>query len=418
WYMGGPLLNYLENVQVANDRNLMDFRFPVQHVLRPNASFRGYVGSIASGILRKGDEIVVLPSHQRTRIKSIDTFDGSLEEAFPTMPVVLTMESEVDISRGMVLAKPNNMPAIGNVLESMVVWMDEVPLQIGAEYLLKCNTQNIPVRIRSVRYKYNVNELTRMSSESLNLNEIGRVEVVLQRPLIYDSFRRNKAMGAFILIDRNSNATSGGGIILDQVSETVPEERYIFSENSSVSAVQRQTLFGHKPATIWLTGLSGSGKSTIAKLLEAKLLEKNIHTCILDGDNLRHGLNSDLGFSPEDRAENIRRVAEVAKLMNDAGLVVIAAFVSPYRKDRTLARKVIGEGYVEVFVDADVKTCRKRDPKGLYAKFDAGKFTGLTGVDAPYEVPEGPALRLKTEKETVEQSVEEILKLVTKMVRL
>jgi len=412
WYKSGPLLNFLENVPIANDRNLMDFRFPVQNVLRPNASFRGYAGSVVSGIVRKGDEIVVLPSRQRTRIKTIETFDGNLEEAFPPMPVVLTMEDEVDISRGMVLAKPNNMPAMGNVLESMMVWMDDVPLRIGAEYLLKCNTQEIPVRIRSIRYKYNINELTRLPSDSLKLNDIGRMELVLQRPLIYDSFRRNKQMGAFILIDRNSNATSGGGIILDQKVEEVPEKRYIFKEQSTVTPIQRQALFGHKPATIWLTGLSGSGKSTIAKLLEYKLIEQGVHAYVLDGDNLRHGLNSDLSFSPEDRCENIRRAAEVARLMNDAGLVVIAAFVSPYRKDREQARKTVGDGFLEVFVDADVETCRMRDPKGLYAKFDAGKFTGLTGVDAPYEVPEKPDLQLKTKEECVEESVEKVLKAV------
>ena len=417
WYKSGPLLNFLENVPIANDRNLMDFRFPVQNVLRPNASFRGYAGSVASGIVRKGDEIIVLPSRQRTRIKSIETFDGSLDEAFPPMPVVLTMEDEIDISRGMVLAKPNNMPAMGNVLESMMVWMDDVPLRIGAEYLLKCNTQEIPARIRSIRYKYNINELTRLPSDSLKLNDIGRIELVLQRPLIYDSFRRNKQMGAFILIDRNSNATSGGGIILDQKVEEVPEKRYIFKEQSTVTPIQRQVLLGHKPVTIWLTGLSGSGKSTIAKLLESKLMERGVHAYVLDGDNLRHGLNSDLGFSPEDRCENIRRAAEVARLMNDAGLVVIAAFISPYRKDREQARKTIGDGFVEVFVDADVETCRMRDPKGLYAKFDAGKFTGLTGVDAPYEVPEDPALHLDTERYSVEKTVETVMEFVIKLVK-
>lgn len=412
WYKSGPLLNFLENVQIANDRNLMDFRFPVQNVLRPNASYRGYSGNVASGIIRKGDEIVILPSHQRTRIKHIESFEGHLEEAFAPMPVVLTTEDEIDISRGMVIAKPNNIPTTGNILESMLVWMDVSALKIGAEYLLKCNTQNIPAHVRSIRYKYNINELTRLSADTLLLNEIGRVELILQRPLIYDSFRRNKQMGSFILIDRNSNATSGGGIILDQKVEDIPEKRYIFNEESTVSTMQRQLLFGHKPVTIWLTGLSGSGKSTIAKLLEYMLIEQGIHTYVLDGDNLRQGLNSNLGFSPEDRCENIRRAAEVAKLMNQAGLVVIAAFVSPYRKDREQARKIVGDGFVEVFVDADIETCRKRDPKGLYAKFDAGKFTGLTGIDAPYEVPDKPDIWVNTECESVEKAVEKVLGVV------
>lgn len=412
WFMAGPLLNYLENVHLANDRNLIDFRLPVQYVIRPDSSFRGYAGSIASGIVRKGDEVIVMPSRQRTRIKSIDTFDGEIEEAFSPMPVVITTEDEMDISRGMVIAKPNNTPSIGNEIESMIVWMDDVPLQAGAEYILKCNTQSIPVRIKSIRYKYNINEITRLDSDSLNLNDIGRVQMILHRPLIYDSFRRNKPLGSFILIDRNSNATSGGGIILDQVVENVrekSEKRYIFKENGGVTTEQRQTLFGHKSVTIWLTGLSGSGKSSIARLLESKLFERGIHTYILDGDNLRHGLNSDLGFSPEDRCENIRRAAEVARLMNDSGLMVIAAFVSPYRKDREQASEIIGKDFLEVFVDADIETCRKRDPKGLYAKFDEGKFSGLTGVDAPYEEPEKPSLHLKTDDQTVEESVERIL---------
>jgi len=420
WFMGGPLLNYLENVQIANDRNLIDFRFPVQYVIRPDASFRGYAGSIVSGIVRRGDEIMVLPSRQRTHVRSIETFDGKLDEAFSPKPVVLTMEEEVDISRGMVLAKPNNVPSTGRILESMVVWMDESPLKIGAEYLLKCNTQSVPAYVKAVRYKYDVNELVRQPSETLALNDIGRVELSLQRPLIYDSFRRNKAMGAFILIDRNTNATSGGGVILDQVSEdhrSATGERFLSEENSLVNAERREKMLGHKPATVWLTGLSGSGKSTIAKLLELKLTEQNIHAFVLDGDHLRHGLNSDLGFSPEDRSENIRRVAEVAKLMNDAGWVVIAAFISPYRKDREQARRIIGDNFMEVFVDAGIETCKKRDPKGLYAKFEAGKFTGLTGVDAPYEVPEDPVLHLNTEEESVEKSVERVMGFVIKRVR-
>ena len=416
WFMGGPLLNYLENVQLTNDRNLIDFRFPVQYAIRPNSRFRGFAGSVVSGIIRQGDEVVVMPSRQRTHVRSIETFEGNPNEAFAPMPVVLTMEDEVDISRGMVLVKPNNIPSVGNYMESMLVWMDDSPLKIGSEYLLKCNTQTIPARITKVRYKYNVNELTRLDSESLSLNDIGRVEISLQRPLIYDSFRRNKSMGAFVLIDRNTNATSGGGVILEQVVDKDKEPRFLSEEKSLVTSENRAVLMGHKPATIWLTGLSGSGKSTIARLLEKKLMERGVHTYVLDGDNLRHGLNSDLGFSPKDRCENIRRAAEVAKLMNDAGLAVIAAFISPYRGDRKEAARIIGSGFLEVYVDADIETCKKRDPKGLYAKFDAGKFAGLTGVDAPYEEPKDPLLHLKTEEETVEESVEKVLNRVMKVV--
>ncbi|MCK9625782.1 MAG: sulfate adenylyltransferase subunit CysN [Bacteroidales bacterium] len=416
WFKGGPLLNYLENVQMTNERNLIDFRFPVQYVIRPNYKFRGYAGTIASGIVRKGDEIIVLPSRQKTKIKSIETFNANLDEAFSPSAVVLTTEDELDISRGMVLCKPNNLPSIGKVLESMILWMDDATLQIGEEYLLKSNTQCVPMRVKKVRYKYNVNELTRISSQTLSLNEIGRVEMVLQRDLIYDSFRRNKEMGSFIIIDRNSNATCGGGIILEQVVDPIHEKKYLSEEKSMVTAERRKNLFGHKPATIWLTGLSGSGKSSIARLLELKLLERNIHAYILDGDNIRHGLNSDLDFSPEDRCENIRRVAEVARLMNDAGLVAIVAFISPYKKDRKAASQIIGNDFFEIYVDADIETCMKRDPKGLYSKFNEGKLKGLTGIDAPYEIPENPALHIVTNKKSVEDSVLLVLDLVLKTI--
>lgn len=423
WFKDSPLLNYLENVRMTNDKNLMDFRFPVQYVLRPNSTFRGYAGSISSGIIRKGDDIIILPSGKKTKIRSIETYEGTLDEAFVPMPVVLTTEDEVDISRGMMLAKPNSIPSIGNIIETMIVWMDDTPLKTDNEYLLKSNTQTIPVRIKTIRYKYNINNLTKSSADSFNLNDIGEAEIILQRPLIYDSFGSNNITGSFILIDRNSNATSGGGIILDSIvtddtavvsstTEQKLEKRYIFIEESSITATQRESLFGHKTVTIWLTGLSGSGKSTIARLLETKLFEKGIHSYILDGDNLRHGLNSDLGFSPEDRSENIRRVAETAKLMNDAGLVVIAAFVSPYEKDRENARKIIGNKFVEIYVDADIDICRARDPKGLYAKFDAGAFTGLTGIDSPYEVPDKPDLHITTESETAEESADKLFTLV------
>ena len=335
------------------------------------------------------------------------------------MPVVLATEDEMDISRGCVLAKPNNIPLTARLFEAMMVWMDDTPLKKGSEYLLKGNTQSVPAVIKNIRYKYNMDQLTRLSAEELSLNDTGRIEIVLQQPLIFDSFRRNKAMGSFILIDRNSNATSGAGIILDQIAEDINEqqessskEMNIHREESLVTAEQRNTLSGHKTLTIWLTGLSGSGKSTIAKILESSLLKKNIQAFILDGDNLRHGLNSDLGFSPQERRENIRRAAEVAKLMNDAGIVVIAAFISPYKKDREMAAGIIGDKFLEVFVDADIETCKKRDPKGLYAKSGAGRLSGLTGVDAPYEKPEKPSLHLRTGVESAEESAGKALRIV------
>lgn len=398
WFLGGPLLNYLESVHIQNDFNLIDFRFPVQYVIRPDSSFRGYAGTVASGIIRKGDEVVVLPSGQRTKIKSIEKFEGTLAEAFASQPVVLTTEDEVDISRGSLLCKPNNIPLQGNDIEVMMVWMDSTPLKPGSEYLLKSNTQLIPARIRSIRYKYDINELSRSDAAEMGINDIGRVEILLQRPLIYDSFRRSSIMGSFILIDRNSNATAGGGVILDQVA------------TGAESALQK----GEKrPSTIWLTGLSGSGKTTIGKIVVSRLTGMGVNATLLDGDALRGGLNSDLGFSPEDRCENIRRAAEVARLMNGAGLTVIAAFISPYSRDREMARKIIGEDrFFEVYADAGIEVCRERDTKGLYAKFARGEMSGLTGMDAPYEAPESPSLRIKTGEERAEESAEKVLKLI------
>lgn len=410
WFLGGPLLNYLESVHIQNDFNLIDFRFPVQYVIRPDSSFRGYAGTIVSGIIRKGDEIVVLPSHQRTRVRSIESFEGSPGEAFASQPIVITTDDEIDISRGSILSKPNNMPSLGNVIEAMMVWMDSTPLQAGSEYLLKSNTQLIPARIKSIRYKYDVNRLSRLETTNLGINDIGRVEVVLQRPLIYDSFRRNSVMGSFILIDRNTNATSGGGVILDQMAEK--------SDGGKLSSSNVSTLKKEEKVypTIWLTGLSGSGKTTIGNIVVSKLKETGVNVVLLDGDSLRSGLNSDLGFSPEDRCENIRRAAEVARLMNGAGLMVIASFISPYRRDREMARKIIGEDrFFEVYTDAGIGVCRERDTKGLYAKFARGEMSGLTGMDAPYEAPESPSLRIKSGEESPENSAEKVLELIYKI---
>jgi len=416
WYAHQPLLTYLEEVQLVGSRGVDAFRFPVQNVLRPNASFRGYAGTIASGAVNVGDEVVVLPSKRVTRIKSIETYHKKHDGALAPMPVVLTTEDEVDISRGMVLANPNSLPIVGSCISATLVWMDDTPLVVGKEYLLKCNTQLLPATIQSVSFKYNINELTLLNADSLLLNEIGRVEMLLQRPLVYDPFKANKTMGSFILVDRNSNATSGGGIIIEQPNVSASKQQYVYKESSCVGNHKRQELLGHKSATVWLTGLSGSGKSTIAKLVESTLIDLKVNAYILDGDNIRLGLNSDLGFTPEDRCENIRRISEVSKLMNDAGLVVIAAFISPYKKDREMAAAIVGGSFHEVYVDANIETCIRRDPKGLYAKFETGSFKGLTGMDAPYEKPEHPSLHINTENEAPEVSAQKVVDIILKSI--
>ncbi|MDA0577731.1 MAG: sulfate adenylyltransferase subunit CysN [Verrucomicrobia bacterium] len=405
WFDGAPLLSHLETVPVSGDRNLIDMRFPVQHVIRPHLNFRGYAGTIASGVIRKGDDVMVLPSKRTSRIKSIVTFDGDIDEAFAPMAVTVTLEHERDVSRGDMLVHPKNVPHFGHDFDAILVWMNEDALKLDHQYLIKCTTNLVPGTINQLQYRFDINTLHRASAETLHVNEIGRVSISVTRPIAYDSYSQNRSTGAFIVIDRATNGTVGAGMILErgrsvqprQDAESKPVSDNIRREGSLVTNAARAKLLRQKPATLWLTGLSGSGKSTIAQALEQHLMEAG-HACfVLDGDNIRHGLNRDLGFSAEDRSENIRRVAEVARLFNDAGIIVITSFISPYREDRTSAAAVIGpERFFEVFVDTPIEVCEQRDPKGLYKKARAGEIDRFTGVSAPYEAPEAPVLTLST----------------------
>jgi len=426
WFKGEPLLTYLEEIPVSTDRNLIDFRFPVQYVIRPDLNFRGFAGTIVSGVIRPGDEIIVLPSGARTRIDRIVTFDGDLNEAFAPQAVTLTTTDEVDISRGCLLAKPNNAPEVSQNFDAMLVWMHETQLTAGKNYLLRAATQTVPATISGIQYKFDINTLKRQNADSasncvFNLNDIGRIQINTHRLLCFDAYARNRKTGGFILIDPLSNATVAAGMILEQSRLThhtphkvgrVPASANIRWENSTVTADQRQQLFGHRPATIWLTGLSGSGKSSIAQCLEQQLINQGVKAFILDGDNVRHGINKDLGFAPDHRSENIRRIAEIAKLMNDAGLVVITAFISPYVADRQNARAIIGDAFCEVFIDTPLSVCEQRDPKGLYKKVRAGKLTGFTGIDAPYEPPTAAELWLKTVDLSIETAAAKIISML------
>ena len=395
WYRGAPLLSYLEDVPLLKNRNLTDFRFPVQLVIRADNGLRGYAGSIVSGIVRVGDEVTVLPSGIQTRIKTIETYDGRLNEAFAPMPVVLTVAGEVDISRGEMLAKINNVPRQTNRFEAMLVWMDDTQsLKQGNDCLLCCGTQTVPAKAGAIRYKFNPDRLTREDAAHLALNDIGRVEMIAAHALLFDAFSRNRKTGSFILIDRNSNRTCAAGMILEQ-------EVAISAAKPDLQTVN--------PVTVWLTGLSGSGKTTVAHALKKRFDEAGIRSVILDGDELRRGLNNNLGFTPDDRKENVRRTAEVARLFNMAGSVSIVALISPYKADRAMAAGIIGENFMEVWVDADIETCRIRDPKGLYQKIRQGEITGFTGIDAPYEIPENPDLIIRTATVTVNDSVNNIL---------
>jgi bifunctional enzyme CysN/CysC len=421
WYQGESVLQYLENLYVGGDRNLIDFRFPVQGVIRPNQHFRGFSGQIASGVVRKGDDILVLPSMKRSRIRSITTFDGELDEAHTPMSVTLTLEDEIDISRGDMLVHPNNVPRVNTTLEAMLVWMSEVPMDIRKTYLLRQTSRDGKARIQNLRYRVDVDTLHRENSDTLHVNEIGRVVLQNNQPLFFDPYDRNRNTGCFVLIDALDHSTVGAGMILDRPAadtlrkEPVKEQeiarlRNIRKETGQVTRADRESRLGKKSVCFWMTGLSGSGKSTISAALEKKMFDSGDLVYRLDGDNVRFGLNYDLGFSQADRRENIRRVAEVARLMNQAGVSVVTSFISPFREDRDMAREIIGEdAFMEVFVDAPLEVCESRDAKGLYRKARAGEISEFTGVSSPYEAPENPAIVVDTQRLSVMECVDHIL---------
>ncbi len=422
WYDGPTLLGLLETVHIRSDRNLEDFRFPIQWVNRPHLDFRGYSGTIASGIIRRGEEVLVLPSRQRSRVRSIVTYDGELEEAFAPQAVTLTLEDEIDISRGDMLVRPGNVPRVADRFDAMIVWMHQSPLVPERPYLLKQTTKMVMATVRAIRYRIDVNTLHRQPAETLQLNEIGRCHLNLNQPLAFDPYRRNRATGAFILIDRISNATVAAGMILDRT--TADEEGPAWDEVSLVKAApspptciaaeERQRRYGQRPATILLTGLTGSGKSTIAQALERRLFDGGYYGVVLDGQHLRRGLSKDLGFSADDRSENLRRGAEIARLLNDAGLICIAAFVAPSEQMRRKAAQVVGlERFLVVHVQAPINVCRQRDRSGHYKQADEGLLTQFPGVSAPYEPPIEPDLVLSTDQMSIDECVERLFTLLT-----
>ncbi len=415
WFRGGPLLDHLETVNLGSGRNLIDLRFPVQLVIRPDRMFRGYAGTVASGVLRTGSEVTVLPSGRRSHVAGISSGGIDVQEAFPPMSVCVTLTDEVDVSRGDVLVHPQNLPTLAADLEAVLVWMADAPMATGRPYLIKHGAATARAEVSQVRYKFDVNNLSRSPAEALALNEIGRVHLKLSRPLAFDPYARNRATGNFILIDPVSNGTVGAGMILDrkiaddtagELPGTGARSPHLRRRRSQVDAAERATRLGHAPATIWLTGLPASGKSTLAYALERRLFESGTIATVLDGENLRLGISDDLGFAALDRSENVRRAAHVARVLNDAGLVAIVALVSPYEADRAEARAIIGaDRFVEVHVAAPLAVCEARDPD-LYARARSGDIPRFTGVSAPYERPPQPDLELATDQLSPEQSLE------------
>ncbi len=427
WYEGPTFLEALERTEVDQSGPSRPLRFPVQSVVRPHPRFRGYAGTIASGTVAVGDEIVALPSGRRSRVKAIATFNGELRRAAAGQAVTICLEDERDIARGTTLVGAADQPRVGRVFDAMLVWMHDKPLQVGAPYLFKHTSSLVRGRILEIEYRISP-DLKLSQTDELGLNEIARVVVQLDQDVAYDDYRADRQMGAIIIIDPIENGTVAAGMITegtryafeaDGVARKHAVSQNIHRQRGLVSLENRMALLRQKPTTLWLTGLSGAGKSTIAYALENRLLEFAKACYVLDGDNVRHGLNRDLGFAAEDRTENIRRVAEVAALFNDAGMIVITSFISPYRRDRRFARATIGEAnFVEVFVDAPLDVCEKRDPKGLYHKARTGKIQDFTGISAPYEPPEQATLHLRTDQLTPEQSVDQIVDLLRKQGRL
>jgi bifunctional enzyme CysN/CysC len=408
WYDGPALLSHLEEVYIAGDRNLVDVRFPVQYVIRPHTlehqDHRSYAGTVASGVMRPGDEVVVLPIGKTTRITAIDGPNGPVAEAFPPMAVSVSLADEIDISRGDLIARTNNHPRIAQEFDATVCWMtDSTALEPGRDYIIKHTTRTTRARIAALDYRLDVNTLHRdKTATALKLNELGRISLRTQVPLLLDEYTRNASTGSFILIDPDTNGTVAAGMVLRDVSAQTASPNTV-RHRSLVTAADRSA----RGRTVWFTGLSGSGKSSVAMLVERKLLEKGVPAYVLDGDNLRHGLNADLGFSMADRAENLRRLAHVATLLADCGNIVLVPAISPLTEHRELARTVhadAGFDFVEVFCDTPLADCERRDPKGLYAKARAGEITHFTGIDSPYQRPKNPDLRLTPDRTLDEQA--------------
>ena len=415
WFQGPTLLGHLEQAPIS-DARMQDhpFRMAVQWVNRPNLDFRGFAGQIGAGVVRPGDAIRVLPSGKTTRVKSIVTYDGNLDQAIAGQSVTLTFEDEIDCSRGDVIVKSDEPCEVADQFEATLVWMSEEEMLPGRPYILKIGTQSVTATVTEPKYEVNVNTLEHLASKTLGLNAIGAVNISTDRAIPFEAYDKNPDLGGFILIDRITNSTVAAGMI----KFALRRSQNIHWQAVDVDRDAHAALKNQKAAVVWFTGLSGSGKSTIANIVEKKLHALGKHTFLLDGDNVRHGLNRDLGFTDADRVENIRRVGEVSRLMTDAGLIVLTAFISPFRSERRMVRELLADGeFVEVYVDTPLEVAEQRDVKGLYKKARAGELKNFTGIDSPYEEPETAELIVNTVELTAEQAAERVVDYILKSSR-
>ncbi|RJF76811.1 sulfate adenylyltransferase subunit CysN [Azospirillum cavernae] len=406
WFVGPTLLGHLETTPANAEARGVPFRFPVQWVNRPNQDFRGFSGTVASGVIRPGDRVAILPAGRTTTVTRIVTMDGDREEAAATQAVTLVLADEIDVSRGDVLVDPDRMPQTYDQFSAHVVWMSDQPLLPGRSYILRLGASTVGAQVTELKHAIDVNTLEHIAAKHLELNGVAVCNLALDRPVPFDSYADNRTMGGFVLIDRMSNATVGCGMI----DFALRRASNIHHRRMRVDKIARAAALGQKPCVLWFTGLSGAGKSTVADLVEQALHLRGHHTMSLDGDNVRLGLNRDLGFTDEDRVENIRRVAEVSRLMVQSGLIVLVSFISPFRSERRMARDLVEPGeFLEIFVDTPLALCESRDPKGLYHKARIGQLPHFTGIDSPYEMPEAPELRLSAGVEPPERLAERVL---------
>ncbi len=409
WYKGLPLLPHLEQVDITTDAGEESFVMPVQRVCRPNHSFRGFQGQIESGSICIGDKITILPNKEQAHINSIYIGDNAAETAVAGQPVTLQLDKEVDVSRGCVLSKGSS-PEVADMFTATILWMDDSDLVAGRNYFIKIGSKMLPASVMNIKHKIDINTGKHISADRLFKNELASCDISLSEDMVFDKFSTHKSLGSLILIDRVTNMTSACGVI----EHSLRRSSNVIWQETEITRESRSSQKGQKPLTLWFTGLSGSGKSTLANAVEKKLFSLGKHTMLLDGDNVRHGLNKNLGFKEVDRVENIRRIAEVSRLMNDAGVIVITSFISPFQNDRENAKQIIGDEYIEIYVNTSLEECERRDVKGLYEKARQGLIPNFTGISSPYEEPISPDIEINTSTCSVDEAVDVIIKVIQK----